>query len=210
MKKNIMMRMAAVLLVGVLLTTSVIGGTFAKYTTSATGSDTARVAKWGVTIVANGEIFTTNYDDTAISASATEDIVAPGTKGDLVAMVIAGTPEVDVNVKYEATLKLDGWKLEDNTAYCPIKFTVGTTVIDGSQFSSLDQLISEVEAAIENYSDKYEANVNLGQNVNAPVVSWEWPFEVDDVKDTYLGDKAAAGEASQITLSITTTITQID
>ena len=47
MKKNRMMRLASILLVLVLMTSSVVGGTFAKYTTSVEGYDTARVAKWG-------------------------------------------------------------------------------------------------------------------------------------------------------------------
>lgn len=47
MKKNKMMRLASCLLVAILLTTSVISGTFAKYTTSSTGTDSARVATWG-------------------------------------------------------------------------------------------------------------------------------------------------------------------
>ena len=49
MKKNRMMRLASVLLVCVLLTTSVISGTFAKYVTSVESTDEARVANWGFT-----------------------------------------------------------------------------------------------------------------------------------------------------------------
>ena len=47
MKKNKMMRIASVLLVAVLLSTCAIFGTFAKYTTSVTSQDSARVAYWG-------------------------------------------------------------------------------------------------------------------------------------------------------------------
>ena len=47
MKTNKMMRIASVLLVAVLLTTCSISGTFAKYVSQATGTDTARVAYWG-------------------------------------------------------------------------------------------------------------------------------------------------------------------
>ena len=43
MKKNIMMRVASALLIAVLLTTCAISGTFAKYVSTASGSDTARV-----------------------------------------------------------------------------------------------------------------------------------------------------------------------
>ena len=52
MKRNKMMRIASVLLVAVLLSTCVISGTFAKYTTSNSATDSARVAKWGVIITA--------------------------------------------------------------------------------------------------------------------------------------------------------------
>ena len=49
MRKNRMMRLASVLLVLCLLTTSVISGTFAKYVTTVGGRDEARVARWGFT-----------------------------------------------------------------------------------------------------------------------------------------------------------------
>ena len=48
MKKNKMMRLASGLLVAVLLTTSMISGTFAKYVTTESGSDSTRVAKWDI------------------------------------------------------------------------------------------------------------------------------------------------------------------
>ena len=47
MKKTKFMRAALLLLVLTLITSCFVGGTFAKYTTSANGSDSARVAKWG-------------------------------------------------------------------------------------------------------------------------------------------------------------------
>ena len=50
MKKNKTMRLASGLLVAVLLTTCAISGTFAKYVSDATNSDTARVAKWSIEV----------------------------------------------------------------------------------------------------------------------------------------------------------------
>ena len=61
MMKNKMMRAASILLVAVLLSTCAISGTFAKYVTTASGTDTARVAKWGVVITANGNLFNKTY-----------------------------------------------------------------------------------------------------------------------------------------------------
>lgn len=45
----IMLRTAAVLLILVMLSTSMVAGRFARYTTSASGSDSARVARFSVT-----------------------------------------------------------------------------------------------------------------------------------------------------------------
>ena len=76
MKKNTMMRLAAILLVSVLLTTSVIGGTFAKYTTSDNATDNARVAKWGIKVelgAQKNDMFKTEYakHDTTTSFATT-------------------------------------------------------------------------------------------------------------------------------------------
>lgn len=115
MRKNRMMRAASALMVAVLLTTSTISGTFAKYVTTAEASDTARVAKWGVQIDMSAladeanDLFTDTYAaDSATTIAntvvASEDAVAPGTKHDgLIAFTLTGTPEVAVKVEFEVT-----------------------------------------------------------------------------------------------------------
>lgn len=243
MKKNKMMRIASVLLVAVILTTCAISGTFAKYVTDKTASDTARVAKFGVKIIANGSTFAEEYDTddinvvgtiakSVVSTAATDpnqedNVVAPGTNGDLANATITGTPEVAVNVKHEATLTVTGWKLSDNTTeYFPIVFTVDseTYAISGMKdsagnvathdYDTIANLVAAVEAAIEDNSANYGAGTDLSgiHSTGGYVdVSWEWAFTGnDDVKDTYLGDQAATATASTISLAVTTTVTQID
>lgn len=231
MKKNKMMRAASFLLVAVLLTTSVISGTFAKYVTTATGSDSARVAKWGVTITANGSTFAQEYatDNTevvgtiakSVVSTNADKLVAPGTGGSMVAMTLAGIPEVAVNVTYAADLALSSnWKV-DGEEYCPIIFTVdgvtyGTNATDATnRYATIGQLITEVEGAIAKYSENYLPHTDLSVEgtVKTPDVSWKWPFstsEENDVKDTFLGGQAAAGNPATVTLTIETTVTQID
>ncbi len=223
MKKNVMMRVASALLVAVLMTTCAISGTFAKYTTSATGSDSARVAKWGVVITANGQMFTTTENktvagftgNTVLSAKPTgndkENVVAPGMEGKLMEMTITGTPEVAVEVKYEATLTLSDWKVDD-AEYCPIEFTVGETTfkLGDSGIVTISDLKSKVEAAINAYTANYAAGIDLSATatVKTPVVSWKWAFTGnDDTKDTQLGN-AATG--ATIALTVVTTVTQLD
>ena len=97
MKKNFMMRAASVLLVAVMLTTCAISGTFAKYVTAKEGSDSARVAKFGVVVAASGSLFSKNYlnanDNTpaadgadaatiTVKSSDEDKLVAPGTKNE--------------------------------------------------------------------------------------------------------------------------------
>ncbi len=122
MKKNKMLRMASAMMILVLLTTSIIGGTFAKYTTTGSAADSARVAKWGVTITTGGSLYSdayaktnslpaawTNTPDTSsvtvAAAAQADNIVAPGTKsyGEGLSLGISGTPEVAVNVKTSIT-----------------------------------------------------------------------------------------------------------
>ncbi len=108
MKKNVMMRIASILMVATLLTTCVISGTFAKYVTSASGSDTARVAKFGVKLsVAGDSMFSNEYDtddttyDGSITVKSIDDanVVAPGTaSADGAAFAITGTPEVATKI----------------------------------------------------------------------------------------------------------------
>lgn len=219
MKKNKMMRAASGLLVATLLTTCVISGTFAKYTTESGGSDTARVAKFGVTITANGDTFAKEYatDDSTVSGTiaksviSTDDknVVAPGTSGTLVASTINGTPEVAVNVKREAELTLTGWEDEDSHYYCPIIITVDGTEYAGVNYSSITEFKAAVEGAIQGDSHDYAPGTDLsGIAGDTFDVTWKWPFDGgDDAKDTALGNQ---GTASTIQLAIKTTVTQID
>ena len=107
MKKNKMMRLASVLMVAVMLTTSVISGTYAKYVTTTSTNDSARVAHWGVELATNIDgLFANEYSShtsfagatvNGLNAQAAADVVAPGTSGSMT-FSITGTPEVAVNV----------------------------------------------------------------------------------------------------------------
>lgn len=237
-KKNVLMRSAGLLLVLVLVTSCFVGSTFAKYTVGGKGTDTARVAKFGVTITAEGTMFAEEYatDDGDVkeiitkSVVSTEKVVAPGTKGNMSSIVLAGKPEVAVRVEYKVnTFKLTGWQTGDDAAtteYCPLVFTVGdkTYKIGDTGIDTVDKLEAAVKNAIEGCSQNYEANTDLSTantNVKVPSVSWAWAFQgadngasttayQTDAKDTKLGDRAAEGNAATVTLEIATTVTQID
>lgn len=217
MKKTKLMRAALLLLVLTLITSCFVGGTFAKYTTSAEGSDTARVAKWGVVITAHGETFAKTYAtdtenvvgtiaNSVVSANANK-VIAPGTKGNMVGMTITGTPEVAVSVNYAANFKVEGWTVDDKF-YCPLQIKVGSTMIDGATFNNAAAFENDVNTEISTYNKNYAAGTDLSTaSVTTPSVSWEWPFNEDDIKDTKLGNLETAPTVS---LTVTTTVDQIN
>lgn len=116
MKKNKTLRAAGILFLATMLTTCMTAGTFAKYTTGDRAEDSARVAKFGVTVTADGSLFGEEYaskegGNNPISFSGDEhtgtvqvfetgeNVVAPGTKNDTgLGFVISGKPEVDVEI----------------------------------------------------------------------------------------------------------------
>ena len=214
MRKNLMMRLSAFLLVAVLLTTCVISGTFAKYTTTNEAEDEARVAQWGVTVTAPSAMFATTYNSNAVKSSNSEKLVAPGTTGTLAAFTITGTPEVKVDVVYTASLELAGWVLSDDDnaeEYCPIKFTVGGTAyyIGATINEELIENVADLETAVENAivaaNSTYAVGASLAQTLT---VSWEWAFSTNaanDVKDTELTNNT---NLPTISLEVTCTVNQ--
>lgn len=222
MKKNWTMRVAVLMVALTLITACFVSGTFAKYVTSGNSTDTARVAKFGVTVTGETGMFFETYeahdssftlaDNTVVS---TDQVVAPGTSGELTKIGLDGTPEVAVRVNYAVTsLELANWVDGDGEYYCPLIIKVGTQEFNGASFTSADDFEAAVEAAIEATTVDYEAGTDLSdQDDDGIAISWSWPFttgDANDVKDTYLGDQAALDNAATITLGVTCTVTQID
>ena len=231
-KKNWTLRAAVLMLALVLITSCFVGGTFAKYVTSGSGSDTARVAKFGVNVTANGTMFAKEYNTDnqnvvgtitkSVVSSDDSKLVAPGTKGDMVSITLTGTPEVAVKVTYDATekVKLENWTLKNGHFYCPLRFKIGSTLVEGSEYTDATVLQQHIEEVIKGYSKNYQAKTNLAEvGDDSLKISWEWPFEtgdtpekkaVNDENDTYLGNQAANDNAATVSIEITTTVTQID
>ena len=227
MKKMKFMRIAAVMLILCLASTCAISGTFAKYTTSGTATDSARVAKWGVDVTAatSATIFATAYDgnDGDVISSGTDKVVAPGTNGALSDITITGKPEVKAQVSYAATVDLgDNWVDSNSKYYCPLVVTVNDTVINGIDQTSVENFENAIKNAIEGASKTYDANTDLSTKTSEGVkVEWSWAIETgadaeakaaNNVKDTYLGNLAADADTSndpQITVTIVVSVTQV-
>ncbi|MBQ3193239.1 MAG: hypothetical protein IJB59_06700 [Oscillospiraceae bacterium] len=239
MKKNVMMRIASFLLVAVLISTSAISGTYAKYVTTGSGSDTARVAKWGVQISGMASnLFATTYakDSTteiANTVTATEKVVAPGTRNDEgVTFSLTGEPEVAVKIDFVVT-KADGtgengidvvlpegtytdWTQSPYTQtfeadeYHPVVFTLK----DGATVLETGTL-AEIEAFLEGKSGEYEPGTNLatilGGTSGTYKLTWAWAFgDAEGITGNDKADTLLGNLASGTQAAIANASTSID
>lgn len=182
MKKSKTLKLATGLLILCLITTCVIGTTLAKYTTGGTTQDTARVAKWGVSVNMEADsLFNNEYSktDTAYSGSLSvqssstgTNVVAPGTSSEQAngsaVFSISGTPEVAARIKIDMSnvqdVVLKAGTYKDPTAasgtftlandYCPVVFTLKQTFpgTDRTAVTLVTGTLSTVKTYLDNYN----------------------------------------------------------
>lgn len=204
-KKNWTMRAAVLLLALVLITSCFVGGTFAKYVTSGSGSDTARVAKFGVTVsVSDNTMFKTQYktkDDNVLdventvieysvnSKNGTDKLVAPGTsENDTLTFSVTGEPEVAVDVQLKLNVNSDvflknGTYRDYTTADANKSFTltenytpVVFTLKNGTNVVATGTL-ADINTKLNELSGNYTPNTNLTDKLGTYTLSWTWAFE---------------------------------
>ena len=224
MRKNTTLRFSALLLVLALVTSCFVGGTFAKYTTSATGTVSARVANWGfegASSITLGNLFSGTYEsetypNPTVKNANGEPLIAPGTRGSTTfQFAYDGSAMNAPEVAYKFTVSTDGsecsiapgvlvWKLDNELCGNDGTFAELLTAIealsgadDGSD--SKDYAPGELPAAFNTIGESH-------------TISWEWAYDTDpagtnDARDTGLGN---ANIRDDVTVQITITATQID
>ena len=229
MKKNAMLKIAAILMVAVLLTTCAVSSTFAKYVTKGnTSTEVGRVALWDVDIVSSATgLFAQKYENGTASATGNDvvsvatpvdNVVAPGTSGSAsLTATLNGQPEVAFRLTTVATVDLgSGWMVDLDGAgsgapiyYCPLTVTVNGDAVDAADNAA--DFAANIKAAIEEAATaEFAAGTELDDEVVGVTVAWAWDFDAagagtNDLKDTLLGE---AGSAT-ISIAIQQTATQI-
>ena len=215
MKKNKMMRLASGLLVAVLITTSTISGTFAKYVTADSATDSARVAKWGVTVEVTGDdAFGTKYDDavaaegTKVVSSNGDNVLAPGTKGILMKAKVSGQPEVKVKVTGKVDLVLTNWEKaydfdiqndgtkETGTTYCPVIISVNGTdyKVGENGITNTAELETAVEEAIQKIIVGADATIDGITATKEYAANTDFTTAQNEANVLWRWDFGAAGE----------------
>lgn len=198
MKKNKIFTLGLAIAFVFVLSLTLVSGTFAKYTSTVTGKDSAAVAKWAfqygnnegaltdIDLVSTKEISFNLFDtildtngDTETDVAANK--IAPGTKGSF-QFVVNNTSEV--NATFDLTLELTG-------AQVPFQYTIQ---VDEGAASSASTTLPMLN------------NQAINRNASTTItITWEWPFEGNDETDTTLGI-----EASTVTIKATIVFVQVD
>jgi len=216
MKKNRMMRLASLLLVLVLMTSSVVGGTFAKYTTSATVTDTARVAYWGF-----GRAAATTFDlfdgvyvheTNGTTVNSNVNVVAPGTAKEstfgfayIDSEEGATAPEVAYTFVVDADITGNYTALDNNENF--------VWTLDGEEYATVALLLKAIEDLDGNKNqNRYEAGtLPTGFGVGSEhTIGWKWEFSTSDAADEIDTAMGNATDLADVSITITITATQID
>lgn len=189
MKKNKIFALGLIVTFVAFISLSLVSSTWAKYTSSVSGTSTATVAKWsfdGVDLSTNTidfNLFNTILDtNDEAETDVKAGLIAPGTKGSA-RFTFKNTGEVNAKaiVKLELT----------NTSNIPLTFTLGeeTLFADGNSYQK------EIPLSMKNDTGTTWA------------LNWAWAFGGDDTTDTQLG---TAETAPEILVKLTVEFVQVD
>ena len=181
MRKNRLFILGIFTVMVALVSLSLVSGTWAKYTSTVSGEDTARVAKWafdGATLAKDGGTGTVTFnlfdtikdtnlgDESDVAVGTGESIIAPGTSG-TVTFELKNTGEV--NAKATFTISVE------NTEEIPVKFYKDSA------------MTQEVVLTSGNGTVAADVVLNMGTAAQEFTLYWQWAFDGDEITDTNLG-----------------------
>ena len=195
-KRNWIFKIASCLMMACLLTTCVISGTFAKFTSQASGSTTVKVATWEFTL--NG---TKQSEEFAINLGATVDtvdgntdnevdlgddlnVIAPGTKGSFSIELVNNS---QVSASYAVSFAYE----DASNAPANLKFCA----TENGTYSTLADLGTALDGTL-----KYKNDANNDDQTTITVY-WKWEF-TDTDETSYAGN--------EIVINATIDLTQVD
>ena len=180
MNKKSLMIIVLLLLVG--LTCGYVASTYAKYTSTITGSGTATVAKWAFSTDNATQNITIALNPTVDATTLVNDRIAPGTSGSFNIALVNTNSEVGVDFTItldSITDKPANLKFYKDSSY-NTELTPGTTTITG-------QLVAEDSTG-----------------VTVPIY-WRWEYETNPASTNDPIDTSAGIAADTLTIGVTIT-----
>lgn len=178
MRKNRLFILGIFTVMVALVSLTLVSNTWARYTSTVSGDDTARVAKWEVSYTEDGDetkgasseqtidfdLFNTLIDESNV-ATTNGDIIAPGTHGSF-SFTLKNVSEVNATYAIDYTIT--------ETEDIPVQFRVK---LDSGSFSAWADSLDDVAATA--------IAMTNGQAVYT--IEWQWVIDGDNAVDTALG-----------------------
>lgn len=215
MRKNRLFVLGIITMFVAILSLTLVSGTMARYTSTVSGDDSARVAKWKFTLndgstsedvtaddqYTSFDLFNTIIDtkDGNPEDDVHTDLIAPGTKGSFQIIITNGSEvNAEFSINFTSELKING---SADETYLPIIFTL--KVWNGADY--------DVVGAADKLSSLAVNGEDIQMNGGEAkyLVEWEWVFNGDNGKDTNLGVLAQGGNVFYNT-TITVKFDQVD
>jgi hypothetical protein len=216
MTKNKSTKLTALLLAGVLATSCFVGGTLARYVTSTSSEDSARVAVWGINAdEVTMDLFDATYTVNGVTVAQSEDgdnIIAPGTEKDNYFSIVNLDDNLKPEVMYEVAINLDDSEID------PLILNNPSIVwrLDEGTYGTWEETKAQVLALSGDASGvKTYAPLEIAENFKAGKthkIGWKWIMDNNNnVMDTEMGNKAVDGDISaKIVIKVTATQVNVD
>lgn len=207
-KKIGLMFLVAIVAVG----TYFVSGTYAKYTSSLTGTSTAaNVARWkwninttdivsSATNTFTYEVFGTVKDDdlTSTETGTKSGLIAPGTGGS-VTLDITNKSEVDGT--YTVTFAETQSGVPAGITRIPVEYRLGT---EGTWTPDITSLTTTETL------NRNDSNAETGTPATQSTLYWRWVFNGTDADDTAIGFAANGSTVPSVAVTATVVLTQVD
>ena len=196
MKKQRFFMLGIITVLVAVLSLTFVSSTFAKYTSTVSGSDSARVAKWAwdykgsalakETATVAFDLFDTindTKDPYGDETDVADTLIAPGTQGSFV-ISFQNKSEVTANLKVT-------FAQTETDATLPIEFSFA----------------EDFATAVDDIADLiWNEDLGIGSGAVTKTVYWRWVFDGSDSVDIALGWKGT----DTITVTMNVVFTQVD
>lgn len=207
------MSVLAILVLAISITAFSVAGTYAKYTSTDTISDKARVARWNIGQLNDVSLFEATYNEDAVKSVDGTDVIAPGTSGSY-DFKLEGAVETNYTIKANVTKAIETNGLEGRVVYY---------LKDGDTVLNDDTTLAGLKAAIEALYDGTKIYAAGTLDEKTYTIEWEWVFEKtttdsennevidanNDTTDTSLGNASSLGtDVPEVEITIDLVVTQ--
>lgn len=211
------MSVLAILVLAISITAFSVAGTYAKYTSTDTISDKARVARWNINELVNVSLFEDTYNSGAVinldDDTSVTDVIAPGTQGSY-------NFKLEGSVETNYTIKANVKEAEETNG---LQGRVEYYLKDGDTVLNADTSLAGLTAAIETLYDGETIYAAGDLDEKTYTIEWVWAFEKtttdsedneildsdNDDTDTALGNKSALGtNVPEVIITVDFTVTQ--